>query len=80
MSIAVPPELESKIRSRAEAEGLTIEDYLDRLVRADQQAVEELESLALQGIDSGASIEVGPTYWQEKHLRVDERLGKTSKR
>ena len=80
MSIAVHPELESKIRSRAEAEGLTIESYLERLVRADQQGTEELESLALQGLNSGAPIDVGPSYWQEKHLRLDERLKNSSAR
>jgi hypothetical protein len=74
MSIAVPPELESKIRSRAEAQGLTIETYLERLVRADQQGTEELESLALEGLNSGAPIDPEPSYWQEKHLRLDERL------
>jgi hypothetical protein len=74
MSFAIDPDLESKIRSRAEAEGLTIETYLERLVRADQQGTEELESLALEGLNSGAPIGVGPSYWQEKHLRLDERL------
>ncbi len=68
MSIAIHPDLESKIRSRAEAQGLSVEAYLESLVRADQQGTEELESLA------GAPIEVGPSYWQEKHLRLDERL------
>jgi hypothetical protein len=76
MSIAVHPELESTIRSRAEAEGLSIEAYLESLVRADQQGVEELESLALAGIHSGEAVEVRPSYWQEKHLRLDERLRK----
>jgi hypothetical protein len=80
MSIAVPPELESKIRSRAEAQGLTIESYLERLVRDDQQGTEELDSLALEGLNSGAPIEVGPSYWQEKHLRLDERLKNSSTR
>jgi hypothetical protein len=80
MSIAVHPELESKIRSRAEAEGLTIESYLERLVRADQQGTEELESPTLEGLNSGAQIEVGPSYWQEKHLRLDERLKNPSAR
>jgi hypothetical protein len=74
MTIAIHPELESKIRSRAEAQGLTIETYLERLVRADQQGTEELESLALEGLNSGAPVEVGPSYWQEKHFRLDERL------
>jgi len=31
---------------------------LERLVRADQQGTEELESLALEGLNSGAPIEV----------------------
>jgi hypothetical protein len=80
MSIPIHPELESKIRAQAEAQGLTIETYLERLLRADQQGMEELESLALEGLSSGAPIEVGPSYWQEKHLRLDERLRKSGSR
>jgi hypothetical protein len=80
MSIAVHPDLESKIRSRAEAQGLTIETYLESLVRADQQGTEELETLALEGLNSGSPIDVGPSYWQEKHLRLDERLKNASSR
>jgi len=80
MSIAIHPELESKIRSRAEAQGLSIEAYLESLVRADQQGTEELESLALEGLNSGAPMEVGSSYWQEKHVRLEERLRKTGAR
>jgi len=80
MSLPIHPELESKIRSRAEAQGLTIETYLERLVRTDQQGTEKLESLALEGLNSGVPIEVGPSYWQEKHIRLDERLRKTGER
>lgn len=80
MSISIHPELETKIRARAEAEGLSIEAYLERLVQADQQAIEELEALAIEGLESGAPIEVGPSYWQEKHRRLDERLKKTETR
>jgi len=74
------PELETKIRARAEAEGLSIEAYLERLVQADQQGMEELEALALEGLESGAPIEVGPSYWQDKHRQLDERLKKTETR
>jgi hypothetical protein len=80
MSIAIHPDLESKIRSRAEAQGLSIEAYLERLLRAEQQGTEELESLALEGLNSGAPIDVGPSYWQEKHIRLDERLRKSGAR
>ena len=79
MSLAIHPDLETKIRARAEAEGLSIEAYLERLVQADQGA-RELETLALEGLDSGATIEAGPSYWQEKHRLLDERLSKTNSR
>jgi hypothetical protein len=67
MNIPIHPDVETKIRARAESEGLSIEAYLERPVQADQHGIEELEALALEGIESGASIEAGPSYWQEKH-------------
>jgi hypothetical protein len=80
MSIPIPPELESKIRSRAEAEGLSIEAYLERLVRADQPGTEEPESLAHEGLNSGAPVQPGSSYWQDKHKQLDERLRSTGAR
>jgi len=80
MSIPIHPELETKIRARAEAEGLSIEAYLERLVQADQEAIEELEALAIEGLESGAAVEAGPSYWQDKHRILDERLRKTGTR
>jgi hypothetical protein len=76
MSIAIHPDLESRIRSQAEAKVLSIEAYLERLVRADQLGAEELQPLALEGLASGEPLEIGPSYWQQKHLQLDERLGK----
>ena len=80
MSIVIPPELETRLRAQAEAEGLTVEAYIERLVSADERAEEELTTLALEGLSSGAPLEVGPGYWQEKHRRLDERLKKTGSR
>jgi hypothetical protein len=80
MGLAIDKDLETKIRARAEAEGLTVEAYLRRLVRTDQETVKELETLALEGLRSGAPFEVGPSYWQEKHRLLDERLSKTNSR
>jgi hypothetical protein len=74
MSISLHPELESKLRARAQAEGLTVEAYLEHLVRSDQNAEDELTALALEGIDSGDSIQVGAGYWEAKHQKLDERL------
>jgi hypothetical protein len=74
MSIRIHPELESKLRAKAQAEGLTVEAYLENLVRTEQSAEDELTSLALEGLDSGEAIEPGPGYWEAKHQKLDERL------
>jgi len=74
MTITIDSKLEAQLRERAEAEGLTIPAYLERLVQADQSAEEEIESLALEGLQSGDPIKAGPGYWEEKHRRLDERL------
>ena len=77
MTITIDATIEARLRERAEAVGLTIADYVERLVKADQSAEEELEGLALEGLNSGEPIEAGPGYWEEKHRRLEERLEKT---
>jgi hypothetical protein len=78
MSISLAPELETKLRARAQAEGLTVEAYLEHLVRAEQSADEELTALVLEGLDSGEPIEPGADYWEIKHQKLDDRLRGTS--
>ncbi len=78
MSISIHPELETKLRARAQAEGLTVEAYLERLVHAEQSAEDELTALALEGLNSGEPIEPGPGYWEGKHQTLEARLRGTS--
>jgi hypothetical protein len=73
MSISVKPELEQRLRQRAEAEGLSVDAYLDKLLLTEDQALQELEHLLDEALDS-SSLEIGPGYWEEKHRRLDERL------
>jgi hypothetical protein len=79
MSITINPELESKLRSRTRAEGITVEVYVERLLRAEQLAEEEIESLALQGIQSGEPVGTGSDYWEKKHRRLEARINKTAR-
>ena len=65
MTITIDPKSEARIREKAEAEGLTVEAYVERLVSADQIAEEELESLGHEGLNSGAPIEAGPGCREE---------------
>jgi hypothetical protein len=80
MTITIDPELEARLRERAQSEGLTITAYLERLVHSDEAAEQELEMLALEGLNSGAPIEVGSGYWEEKHRLLDNRLKKNRER
>ena len=78
MSISIHPELETKLRARAQAEGLTVEAYLERLVQAELSAEDELTTLALEGLNSGDAIEPGPGYWEAKHQKLEARLRGTN--
>jgi hypothetical protein len=80
MAITIDPKLEARLRERAEADGVSVADYVERLVKADEAAEEELEALALEGLNSGEAIPAGPGYWEEQHRRLDERLKKTGTR
>lgn len=80
MAITIDPKLETRLRERAEAEGLSVEAYVERLLQADQSALDELEEIALEGLNSGDAITAGPGYWEDKHRRLDERLKKTGTR
>ena len=80
MPITLHPGLEAKLRARAEAAGVTVETYIEQIARDDQTAEEELEALALEGLNSGDPIEAGAGYWEEKHRRLEERLKKTGTR
>ena len=79
MSITLQPELQAKLRERATEAGISVEAYIEHLVRADDEAMNELEELALDGLNSGEPIEAdNDEYWQEKRRRLDEHVRKMS--
>jgi hypothetical protein len=80
MPITIHPELEARLRARAEASGVTVETYIERIARDDQAAEDELEALALEGLKSGESIEAGEQYWADKRKRLIDRYQKTGSR
>ena len=50
MIITIDPMLEPRVRERAEREGLSVEAYIERLIKVDLAAEEELEYLDLEGL------------------------------
>jgi hypothetical protein len=78
MSITIHPPLETELRAKAEAEGISVEAYLERLLRTDEETEDEMERLAAEGLSSGPPIEAGVEYWERLHRRLDERLSRSS--
>ncbi len=77
MPITIHPDLEAKLRARAEAAGVTVETYIQRIALDDAAAEVELGALAVEGLNSGASIEANDLYWAEKRQRLIDRHHKT---
>ena len=73
MNLAISPDVENLLRSRAETEGMTVEQYVERIARNEQQGEEELEALALEGLNSGESIVVDDDFWARRRARLRER-------
>ncbi len=56
MTITIDPKVEARFRARADAAGLTVDAYIARIVESEQSTLDELESLALEGLHSGNPI------------------------
>jgi hypothetical protein len=73
MSMTIQSDLEVRLRGRAEAEGVSVEAYLERVARDDEQAERELERLALEGLYSGDAIVGDDAFWDARIQRVRDR-------
>lgn len=81
MNIALPESLKSFVQERVADGGYSsVSEYVRELIRADQkQRLEErIDSLLLEGLNSGAPIEVTPEYWEAKKRKLAERLSKAN--
>ncbi len=78
MNISLPETLKDHVRTQvATGDYANPSDYVRALIRADRQRVEEvrLERILLEGLASGAPVEVTPERLAE--LREKARLTKT---
>ena len=63
VSITVHPELEARLRTRAEEEGVTVDAYLERLVQDEAVEIAHTETLLQEAADSGEHIELTEEEW-----------------
>ena len=81
MNIALPESMKHFVQERVTEGGYSsVSEYIRDLIRADQKrnAHERIDTLLLEGLDSGKPIAVTPEYWEEKKRRLSERLGKAA--
>ena len=79
MNIALPESMKQFVQERVTQGGYSsVSEYVRELIRADQRrkVEERIDTLLLQGLDSGEPIPVTPEYWEEKKRKLTERLGK----
>jgi antitoxin ParD1/3/4 len=82
MNIALPEAMKDFALAEVKEGGYSsVSEYIRDLIRADQKRKVEqrLDTLLLEGLDSGEPIPVTPEYWEQKKRRLTERLGKAIK-
>ena len=64
MTVTIHPELGAKLRARAEAEGVTVDVYLERLLQDEETEIAHTEALLQEAADSGDHIELTEEEWE----------------
>lgn len=83
VNISLPDQMKDYIEERIRQGGYsTTSEYFRDLVRDDQRRIaqDRLEALLLEGLDSGAPIEVTDEYLSQKRDALIARLAKRSGR
>ncbi len=80
MSIIIHAELESKLRARAEAEGLTVDLYLERLLADEDAEIAHTEALLQEAADSGDHVELTEAEWDRMERDALAEVDARSKR
>jgi antitoxin ParD1/3/4 len=76
MNITLPEPMRQFIEEQINSGSYgTASEYMRTLIREDQKrkAQERLETLLLEGLDSGDPIESTPEFWQELRGRIESR-------
>jgi hypothetical protein len=63
MSLTIPADLETKLRARAEAEGIPVHSYLERLLEEEDAEIAHTEALLQEAADSGEAVELTENEW-----------------
>ena len=83
LNVSLPKTLKKYVEAQVKEGGYsTPSEYVRALVREDQKskAEEKLETMLLEGLNSGQPLEVTPEFWKERRRELLKRLQKKSRR
>ena len=75
LNISLPDNLREWIDARIkQGDYNSASDYLRDLIRSDQKKHIKLEDILLEGINSGAAVEVTPSFWEKKRQQLKLKI------
>jgi len=77
INISLPDSMQTFVDEQAKQKGYsTAIEYIHHLIRQEQEREEykRLETMLLDGLDSGELIEVGEQWWENKRKGLSQRL------
>ena len=82
MNVSLPQELKEYVEKQTRTGYSTPSEYVRELIREDQKrrAKEHLDTLLLEGLDSGESLPASPAFWNELKREALAKLGKKTKK
>jgi antitoxin ParD1/3/4 len=86
MNVSLPEELKEYVEAQTKSGYSTPSEYVRELIRGDQKrrAEERLDSLLLEGINSGNSMPVDAKFWRDlKHealAKLESRKKRSSRK
>ncbi|NJP10762.1 MAG: type II toxin-antitoxin system ParD family antitoxin [Leptolyngbyaceae cyanobacterium RU_5_1] len=78
LNISLPDQVQTFVEEQAIAAGFnSINEYVYHLILREQERVaqqERIESLLLEGLESGEPVEATDDWWKQKRTRLVERF------
>lgn len=77
MNISLPEPMRAFVEEQVKQKGYsTASEYIRHLIRTEQENFESkrLETLLLEGLDSGDKIEISEEWWENKREELIQRL------
>ena len=77
LNISLPDSMRTFVDEQVKQKGYsTASEYIRHLIRQDQERSEQkrLETLLMEGLDSGEPIEISEKWWENKREELIQRL------